>query len=371
MRKLLFSALAVSVAGLAHAQSTIVGHVLTGTAPNANEYIGSSNGYNLDFKTNGITRMKLLSTGNFGVGITQPLTRLHVNGSFLVSSDILNPTSAPYIRGSSAYSTALTPDYCWWNNINTGLFHPAANVIGFTINGSEAMRIASNRYVGIGTSTPESMFHVHNGAMKITGPNPGGGPMILFGGTPAAAPNGEWGLEYTTAPIGSGYQGGMNFFRPFLATGAGSNYLLFLSNNGKIGVNTENPTAQLTVNGNVLIGNPNISTASSNYLLFVEKGILAEKVKVALSSTSDWADYVFAADYNLMPLNKVKTFVTQNKHLPGIPSAQQLVEDEGYDLGKMDAKLLEKIEELTLHMIRLAEENEALKARVQTLESTK
>lgn len=368
MKKMMIILLTAGFGSFGYAQSTIASNTLTGTAPEPNEYLGSANNYNVLFKTGGVTQMKLLTNGNLGIGVTSPVQRVHINGNMLVAAGLSAPTSAAFIRGTSSYSTATSPDYTWFNNINTGLFHPALNIIGFSIQGTEAMRIATNRFVGVGTATPESKLHVHDGALKITGTNTGGGPMVLFGGTPAIAPNGEWGLEYTTAPVGSGYSAGMNFFRPYLASGSGFNYLLFLSNNGKIGVNTENPTAQLTVNGNMLIGNPTINTSSTNYLLFVEKGILTEKVKVALSSTSDWADYVFAADYKLMPLANVKAFVAANKHLPGIPSAQQLVEDEGYDLGKMDAKLLEKIEELTLHMIRLAEENETLKARVQQLE---
>lgn len=369
MKKIMFILLTAGFGSFGYAQSTVASNTLTGTIPEPNEYLGSANNYNVLFKTNGVTQMKLLTNGNFGIGLTSPVQRLHINGNMLVASGVAAPTSAPLIRGASTYSTVTAPDYTWWNNMTTGIFHPASNVIGFTIFGTEAMRIGTNRFIGVGTATPESKLHVHDGAIKITGTNTGGGPMVLFGGTPAVAPNGEWGLEYTTAPVGSGYSAGLNFFRPFMASGTGFNYLLFLSNNGKIGVNTENPTAQLTVNGNMLIGNPTINTSSTNFLLFVEKGILTEKVKVALASTSDWADYVFAPGYKLMPLASVKSFVAENKHLPGIPSAQQLVEEEGYDLGKMDAKLLEKIEELTLHMIRLAEENEVLKTRIQHLET--
>jgi hypothetical protein len=88
----------------------------------------------------------------------------------------------------------------------------------------------------------------------------------------------------------------------------------------------------------------------------VEDGILTEKVKVALKSTADWSDYVFAPTYKLRSLSEVAEFVQANKHLPGVPSASDVVE-HGIDVAKMDAKLLEKIEELTLYSIELEKEN--------------
>lgn len=118
--------------------------------------------------------------------------------------------------------------------------------------------------------------------------------------------------------------------------------------------------------GKVLIGNPANTTTPGNYMLYVEQGILTEKVKVALKSTGDWADYVFEEDYELMPLNEVEDFINENKHLPGISSAETLVE-EGIDLGAMQAKLLEKIEELTLYLIQKDKEIEELRQQVKLL----
>lgn len=85
------------------------------------------------------------------------------------------------------------------------------------------------------------------------------------------------------------------------------------------------------------------------------------------------ADYVFDEQYNLQPLNEVESYVKSNKHLPGIPSATEMAQ-EGMSVSKMSNLLLEKVEELTLHMIQmqkemnqLREENNALKSEVQEL----
>lgn len=113
--------------------------------------------------------------------------------------------------------------------------------------------------------------------------------------------------------------------------------------------------------GKVRIGN-NINTPGS-YKLYVEEGILTEKVRVAVKGTTSWADHVFAPGYKLLPLKELQTYISENKHLPEIPSAQEVVKD-GVDLGQMDAKLLQKIEELTLYVIQQQKEIEELKKKV-------
>jgi hypothetical protein len=94
-----------------------------------------------------------------------------------------------------------------------------------------------------------------------------------------------------------------------------------------------------------------VSKTPAGYRLYVQDGILTEKVKVAVKNASEWSDYVFAPGYKLAPLAEVARFIQINKHLPGVPSAAEVVE-QGVDMAKMDAKLLEKIEELTLYSIQ-------------------
>ncbi len=110
--------------------------------------------------------------------------------------------------------------------------------------------------------------------------------------------------------------------------------------------------------GNSFAGNSSFSstvsignvTTPAGYKLYVEQGILTEKVKVAIKTSANWADYVFEKDYKLTTLPKVEQFIIKNKHLPGIPSATEVVKN-GIDLAEINAKLLAKVEELTLYMI--------------------
>lgn len=115
-----------------------------------------------------------------------------------------------------------------------------------------------------------------------------------------------------------------------------NNDAMFITGDGRVGMGIDNLT------------DPDDMPAG--YRLYVKDGILAERVKVALSTSNDWADYVFGDDYELMPLAEVAKFVEKEHHLPNVPSAEEVVE-KGIDVAKMDALLLEKIEELTLYII--------------------
>lgn len=127
-------------------------------------------------------------------------------------------------------------------------------------------------------------------------------------------------------------------------------------------------TTKSTNNGKIYIGyNPSFISSTGNYRLFVEDGILTEKVRVALRNAPSWADYVFASDYKLMPLKEVEAFVKENKHLPGVASAKTLAK-EGIDLGAMQAKQMEKIEELTLYLI---EQNKQIEKQNKEIEELK
>lgn len=76
-----------------------------------------------------------------------------------------------------------------------------------------------------------------------------------------------------------------------------------------------------------------------------------------------WADYVFRKDYPLASLQEIDTYIQSHGHLPGIPNQQQ-VKEEGVNLGEMNRKLLEKVEELTLHQIELLKELRSIKTEL-------
>lgn len=82
---------------------------------------------------------------------------------------------------------------------------------------------------------------------------------------------------------------------------------------------------------------------------YFQKGIKSTSVKV---TQQGWADFVFEPDYKLPSLLEIEQYIKHNKHLPDVPSANDVARD-GQDVGEMNKILLQKVEELTLHLIEL------------------
>ncbi len=138
-----------------------------------------------------------------------------------------------------------------------------------------------------------------------------------------------------------------------VTTSAGSGIVDYTSENANIA--TVDWTARdLFADRNIGIG----ITDTQGYRLAVAGNVIAEGVKVELQG--NWPDFVFAKDFDLIQLAELRNFIRENGHLPNIPSAK-MVQEEGIDLGQMDAKLLQKIEELTLYIMSQQDEIETLK----------
>jgi len=110
-------------------------------------------------------------------------------------------------------------------------------------------------------------------------------------------------------------------------------------------------------------GNVGIGTTTPDYKLTVNGKIKAEEQILVVQNV---ADYVFHDDYDLMPLEDVESYVKQHKHLPGVPSKAE-IDETGFLVGHMTNKVLEKVEELTLHLIELKKENEELKKELDAI----
>ncbi|RPI20672.1 MAG: hypothetical protein EHM61_26555 [Acidobacteria bacterium] len=113
-------------------------------------------------------------------------------------------------------------------------------------------------------------------------------------------------------------------------------------NTGNVGIGTNAPTERLDVNGNLRVRGS------------VVYGAPAVPVP----------DYVFEPGFRLMPLPELEQYVTRERHLPDIPNASE-IQAHGVNLGELQMKMLEKIEELTLRTIEQAKEIEALRQLVR------
>ncbi len=258
--------------------------------------------------------------------------------------------------------------------------------------------------VGIGTGAPEERLHIVGGTDTALG----GGGYLVLGQTNAlnvsidnneimARENGNFSDLFLNANGGNVGIGTLSAAAKLHVVGgtdaapASGGYLVcgptsdlnVVMDNNEIMARNNGATATLALNasgGNVAMiqsgtGGVTIGTTvlPAGAKLAVDGKILCEELEVQLSQ--DWPDYVFEDAYDLMPLDEVREFIREHKHLPGVPSAAQVGKD-GVKVGEMQTTLLRKVEELTLHVLSqdrqvatLREENERLRERLSSLES--
>lgn len=135
--------------------------------------------------------------------------------------------------------------------------------------------------------------------------------------------------------------------------------LLYTYNN--VGINTATPSSNLEINagGSAQRAFSISNGGSRNFQIMGDGTTYSREVFVNMTN---FPDYVFASDYDLMPLSKVEAYILENKHLPGIPSAKEM-EEKPLGLAELNKLYLEKIEELTLHVIELNKKVEQIEKK--------
>jgi hypothetical protein len=133
----------------------------------------------------------------------------------------------------------------------------------------------------------------------------------------------------------------------------------------KVGIGLSNPRYRLDVKGvfnmRTAYNSPAFKINDRNFLELDEKGLFVlNSFKMKYENENQWSDKVFDKTYKLMSLQEVSKFINENKHLPNVPSAQEVVKN-GVSIDEMVSKLLEKVEELTLYTIQQQKEIEDLK----------
>jgi hypothetical protein len=114
-----------------------------------------------------------------------------------------------------------------------------------------------------------------------------------------------------------------------------------------VGINTQNTSGYtFNVNGTAVFDGVTVKNFSGNK-----------------PNATPWADYVFAKEFQLPSLASIEDYIKANHHLPGIPTSAEVAE-KGLDLGANQARLLEKIEELTLYTIELQKQVDQLKNQI-------
>jgi hypothetical protein len=312
-------------------------------------------------------------SGYVGIGTTSPDANLHIEG---------NLGAARFKTGGAGVNRLILS-----NSDDTEIARMASNGTDAVFSGGAGARLLlQSNYtdrliidtignVGIGTMTPDTKLDVSG---KIKAGLDLGSVSNLSDFGISGAPNADF-LD-TLSGEGTTYiqRSGIGFI-----TGYGvSSPVVYMYDAGLYGnsftigklPHSGDPAEDITPLMTVLYdGNVGIGTTSPSVKLAVNGTIRAKEIKV---ETTGWPDFVFEDNYNPMSLSELENSIRKNKHLPGIPSASQVAEN-GINVGEMQAKLLQKIEELTLYMIDLKKEsdltrreNESFKKRISLLENT-
>ena len=183
--------------------------------------------------------------------------------------------------------------------------------------------------IGIGTGAPGFLFDIYE--------KKGIGTALRVNSQAGAKPNLVFGVENVSV---------VNLRYDDQGT---NNFQLMMRKNDEL-----YSAMDITSAGNIGIGTTKFDYVSSTgpiqAKLALDGYLVCEGITVVGEDNVPSSDYVFEADYNLLSLTEVETFIKENKHLPEVPSAEEF-KNKGYSLGQMDDLLLRKIEELTLYMI--------------------
>jgi len=272
------------------------------------------------------------NNGNVGIGTSDPIEKLSVLGAIALSQNL-------FFSHSSTRNWYKIENKGW----NVGMDYRHFTSHTFTTSGG-VIKMLKNGNLGIGTITPTQKLSITDG-------------QLYFGNS---LPNQvETGRIRFSEHNGTTYQGAYIHY-----DGSTNKFHLGVHNNNDATTSSDhNAISIMRSNGNVGIGT---TTIPSGYKLAVAGKIITEQVRV--ENQEDWPDYVFETGYNLSSLEEVADFIQENKHLPGIPSANE-VKENGINLGDMDAKLLQKVEELTLYIIEQQKLIENLQTKFEQLEN--
>ncbi len=281
--------------------------------------------------------------GNVGIGTSTPGDRLVVNGNIRAILDQANfpgknvagIVAIGYSGITGAQNWALRGVYQHGFGVGNNADGGDLDVIK-SLNGSTILATKTDGTplgnVGIGTVEPTAVLDVY-GTAKFGGNianldaagNPAAYQNLAGSGKMLVGHNRSGGGGETDFIVneGNGATGGFAFYS--YNNASQEKQLLRVLGNGDVGIGTSIPREKLSVNGN----------------------IRAREVKV---EANNWPDYVFEEGYKVKKLEELQSYIKENKHLPGMPTAKE-VETNGVALGDVVKKLLKNQEELTLHLL--------------------
>jgi hypothetical protein len=160
--------------------------------------------------------------------------------------------------------------------------------------------------------------------------------------------------DYAIKAVGSSFVAtvlrtvGFNSNSKLFSGGLGTDESIYIDGYGSIKVSSYDP-------GQKVISISQTSDNKDRFRVYGNGKVLATEIEVMVHNS--FPDYVFDPKYNLMPLSELKKYIKEHKHLPEVPTEQE-VTVQNLKLKEMNLLLLKKIEELTLYVIELDEKIE-------------
>ncbi|MCX2679350.1 hypothetical protein OOZ15_05290 [Galbibacter sp. EGI 63066] len=263
-----------------------------------------------------------------------------------------------------------TPSITFRPNNGNSIFHIAHNLNnrltisqGTNVDATNLFTIVNSGNIGVGTTTPSAKLDV-NGAFKATHNASGERNIIME--APSSVNHRGNGTQNATGLVYRLAQNTASGDPIFQVRSQGQAVRFFVEHDGYTGA-THNSAWFGGDFNNYFKSNIGIGTKNpGNWKLAVNGKILAKEIKVQ----TGWSDFVFEDNYTLPTLEEVEQHILEKGHLKDIPSAKE-VEENGVYLGEMDAKLLQKIEELMLYTIEQQKRIEKLEELVLELKTNK
>ena len=325
-------------------------------------------GFKLHYRQGNINPMDHVFLSKVGVG-TYPQEMLHVNGAIRGGGangevTLKGDNGSVTIGATDAQTMTFNTDkskYVFNKPIynKSGIYDSWTNTnLQFNTNGTNRMVILSNGNVGIGLTNPREKLHI-SGPIRGDGTN-GALRIRTDMGTTEIGPTDPGYSRFNTTLsafyfnkkiiIESGtISSSINV--PLYFKIGDTSIPMYIRTNGNVGIGTLTPQYKLDVEGSLHAQTLNVDSV-----------LCAEEIIVRTNG----ADFVFADDYQLLPLSEVKAFITENKHLPEIQSAQEMQEN-GVSVSELQTQLLQKIEELTLYILQQEETIQELRQEVEKL----
>lgn len=262
-----------------------------------------------------------INSGNLGIGSSSPVYKLDVFGSIGVGSESVNAnTTKIFLRNPAGRTWAISSGANMITESSFSVYNWSLNQSIPVFNISDSGNVS----IGVGTEAFQSKLMVkENGSSD----NIWRGRIVASGDLNA---------------IVMGEYGGKSWLGAHNSQLSAWSDLIIQGGGGNVGIGINNPSNKLDVNGT----------------------IHSKEVKVDMAG---WSDFVFKKEYNLPTLEQVEKQIDEKGHLENIPSEEEVLKN-GINLGEINAKLLQKIEELTLYVI---EQNKRSQTQFDEIESLK